>query len=66
MEKKKKRHSKSVLLGKEVRIVVNIGNLTIKYIGVLKELGDWVNLKTKDGTKLINKSDCVLIEEVKQ
>jgi hypothetical protein len=64
MEKKKKRPS--VLIGKNVRIVVNIGNLTIKYTGILKELGDWVFLKTKDGVKLINKSDCVLIEEVRQ
>ena len=65
MEKKKKRPSKNILIGKNVRIVVNIGNLTIKYTGILKELGDWVFLKTKDGVKLINKSDCVLIEEIK-
>jgi hypothetical protein len=66
MEKKKKRPSKSMLIGKDVRIVVNIGNLTIKYTGVLKQLGDWVMIKTKEGVKLINKSDCVLIEEIRQ
>lgn len=60
----KKKH-KSPLVGKEVRIVVNLGNLTIKYTGILKELDEWVTLKTKEGIKLINKSDCVLIEEVK-
>ena len=63
MEKKKK--LPNVLIGKNVRIVVNLGNLTIKYTGVLKDLGDWVLVKTEEGTKLINKSDCVLIEEVK-
>ena len=65
MEKKKKKHSKNVLIGKNVRIVVNIGNLTIKYTGVLKELGDWVLIETKEGLKVINKGDCVLIEEIK-
>ena len=65
MEKKKK-HSKNVLIGKDVRIVVNIGNLTIKYTGILKDLGDWVLLETKEGLKVINKGDCVLIEEIKQ
>ena len=66
MEKKKKKHSKNVLIGKDVRIVVNIGNLTIKYMGVLKDVGDWVTLETKEGLKVINKGDCVLIEEIKQ
>ena len=65
MKKKKKRAKKSVLVGKDVRVVVNLGNLTIKYRGTLKELGDWVVIKNKEGVKLINKSDCILIEEFK-
>lgn len=64
-KKRKKRATKSVLVGKDVRVVVNLGNLTIKYRGELKELGDWVVIKTKEGVKLINKSDCILIEEFK-
>ena len=64
-KKKKKRATKSVLVGKDVRVVVNLGNLTIKYRGTLKELGDWVVIKNKEGVKLINKSDCILIEEFK-
>jgi len=65
MEKKKKRLKKNPLVGKDVRVVVNLGNLTIKYRGILKMLEDWVVLETKDGIKLINKSDCILIEEFK-
>lgn len=61
----KKKRKKVKLIGKEVRVVVNIGNITIKYIGILKNLEDWVQLKTKDGIKLINKSNCILIEELK-
>ena len=64
MEKRKK--NKNMLIGKEVRVIVNLGNLTIKYIGILSELDDWVLLKTKEGVKLINKGDCILIEEIKQ
>ena len=63
MEKKKK--VPNVMIGKEVRVVVNLGNLTIKYTGILKDLGDWVFIKTEEGTKLINKNDCILIEEAK-
>ena len=48
-KKRKKRATKSVLVGKDVRVVV----------------GDWVVIKTKEGVKLINKSDCILIEEFK-
>jgi hypothetical protein len=66
MQKKKKKSSKNVLIGKDVRIVVNLGNLTLKYRGILKELDDWVIVKTNEGVKLINKGDCVLIEEFKQ
>jgi len=64
-KKKKKKAGKSFLIGKDVKIVVNLGNLTIKYRGILKELGDWVVVETKDGIKLINKGDCILIEEFK-
>jgi hypothetical protein len=63
--KSEKKSKKVSLVGKEVRVVVHLGNITIKYIGILKSLDDWVQLKTKDGIKLINKGDCVLIEEVK-
>ncbi|MFH0929129.1 MAG: hypothetical protein V1818_02105 [Candidatus Aenigmatarchaeota archaeon] len=62
---KRKSSKKSTLMGKHVRIVVNLGNLTIKYDGILKELDDWVIVDTKEGIKLINKNDCVLIEEFK-
>jgi hypothetical protein len=61
----KKKKTKSKLIGKKVRVVVNIGNLTIKYNGVLKKLNEWVTIKTEDGTKLINKGSCALIEEAK-
>ncbi len=64
-KKTKKKSKKISLIGKEVRVVVHLGNVTIKYIGVLKKLEDWVHLKTKEGIKLINKGDCVLIEEFK-
>jgi Ni2+-binding GTPase involved in maturation of urease and hydrogenase len=64
-KRKKKRKSKNALVGKDVRIVVNLGNLTLKYRGILKELNDWVVIETKEGVKLINKSDCVLIEKFK-
>jgi hypothetical protein len=64
-KKAKKKSKKSSLIGKEVRVVVHLGNVTIKYIGILQDLEDWVHLKTKDGVKLINKGDCVLIEELK-
>ena len=63
MEKKKK--VPNVMIDKDVRVVVNLGNLTIKYTGVLKDLGDWVLIKTEEGTKMINKNDCILIEELK-
>ena len=62
---KKKHKTKSKLIGKNVRIVVIIGNISIKYNGILKGLDDWVSIKTKDGTKLINKGNCALIEEAK-
>jgi len=65
MQKRKRRVTKSSLIGKDVRIVVNLGNITIKYRGILKELGDWVIVDTNEGIKLINKGDCVLIEEFK-
>jgi hypothetical protein len=64
-KKDKKKSKKTSLKGKEVRVVVHLGNVTIKYLGVLLDLEDWVQLKTKDGIKLINKGDCVLIEELK-
>ena len=63
--KKKKKSKKNPLKGKDVRVVVNLGNITIKYRGILKRLDDWVVLKTAEGIKLINKSDCILIEEFK-
>lgn len=62
---KKKRKTKSKLIGKNVRVVVTIGNISIKYKGILKELEKWVSIKTKDGIKLINKSNCAIIEESK-
>ncbi|MBN2203099.1 MAG: hypothetical protein JW700_02865 [Candidatus Aenigmarchaeota archaeon] len=62
---KGKTTKKNPLMGKNVRIIVNLGNLTIKYAGVLKQLEDWVMVDTKEGVKLINKGDCVLIEEFK-
>lgn len=65
MKKKKKGSKKNPLLGKDVRVVVNLGNMTIKYRGIMKRLDEWVVLDTKDGVKLINKSDCILIEEFK-
>jgi hypothetical protein len=64
-KKSKKKSKKPSLIGKEVRVVVHLGNVTIKYLGTLQDLKDWVQLKTKDGIKLINKGDCVLIEELK-
>ena len=65
-KKKAKKKSKKISpIGKEVRVVVHLGNVTIKYLGTLKGLDEWVVLKTKDGIKLINKGDSVLIEEVK-
>jgi hypothetical protein len=64
-KKDKKKTKKPSLVGKNVRVVVHLGNVTIKYLGVLQDLDDWVQLKTKDGVKLINKGDCVLIEELK-
>ena len=65
-KKKDKKTKKSSLIGKDVRVVVHLGNVTIKYLGVLQDLDDWVQVKTKDGVKLINKGDCVLIEKLKQ
>jgi hypothetical protein len=62
---KKKKAKKPSLVGRDVRVVVHLGNITIKYLGTLQNLDDWVQLKTKDGVKLINKGDCVLIEELK-
>lgn len=64
-KKDKKKTKKPSLVGKNVRVVVHLGNVTIKYLGVLQDLDDWVQLKTKDGIKLINKGDCVLVEELK-
>jgi hypothetical protein len=64
-KKKDKKTKKSSLVGKNVRVVVHLGNVTIKYLGILQDLDDWVQLKTKDGIKLINKGDAVLIEELK-
>lgn len=61
MEKK----TVSKLIGKDVRVIVLVGNISIKYKGILKRLGKWVSLETNDGIKLINKSNCVLIEELK-
>ena len=65
MKKKKKKSKKNPLQGKDVRVVVNLGNITIKYRGILKKLDEWVVLETENGIKLINKSDCILIEEFK-
>ncbi|MFH1473377.1 MAG: hypothetical protein ABIE55_00630 [Candidatus Aenigmatarchaeota archaeon] len=62
---KKKKAKKVSLIGKEVRVVVLLGNVTIKYIGILKGSDDWVKLETKEGIKFINKGDTVLIEEFK-
>ena len=62
---KKKPKIASKLIGKPAKVVVVIGNISIKYKGILKELGDWVSIETKDGIKLINKSNCALIEEAK-
>lgn len=62
---KKGKSKKFSLIGKEVRVVVHLGNVTIKYTGILKKLEEWVHLKTKEGIKLINKGDCILIEEFK-
>ncbi len=59
----KKKSKTSKLIGKPVKIVVIIGNISIKYKGILKKLGDWVSVETKDGIKLINKNNCALIEE---
>jgi hypothetical protein len=61
----KKKSKTSKLIGKNVKIVVTIGNVSIKYRGILRKLGDWVLIETKEGIKLINKSNCVLIEEAK-
>jgi len=61
----KKKRKTSKLIGKLVKVVVIIGNVSIRYKGILKELGDWVSIETKEGIKLINKSNCVLIEETK-
>jgi hypothetical protein len=61
----KKKSKTSKLIGKNVRVVVTIGNVSIKYRGILKKLGDWVSIETKEGIKLINKSNCVLIEKAK-
>ena len=62
---KKKVKGKNILVGKEVRVIVIIGNISIKYKGILQKLNGWVKLKTKEGIKLINKNDCALIEEIK-
>jgi hypothetical protein len=65
VKKKKAKKKKGDLIGKQVRVVVHLGNVTIKYLGVLQASENWVKLKTKDGIKLINKGDTVLIEELK-
>ena len=51
-------------LNKNVGIVVEIGNATIRLEGKVHSITkDWITIKTKDGLKTIGKGYVILIEE---
>jgi hypothetical protein len=52
-------------VGKKVRIIITLGDVTVPYEGILKYVNKWVILETKKGKMVINADSIVLIEEIK-
>jgi RNase P/RNase MRP subunit p29 len=51
------------LIGKKVRLIVMLGDISVPFEGILKEVNQWIVLETKGKKKIINKDAVVYAEE---
>ncbi|MEM5829662.1 MAG: hypothetical protein QW040_03105 [Candidatus Aenigmatarchaeota archaeon] len=51
------------LIGKRVRLMVIMGDTTLPFEGILKEVDTWVVLEERGKKKVINKDAVIYVEE---
>jgi small nuclear ribonucleoprotein (snRNP)-like protein len=53
------------LVGRKVKVIIVLGDVSAPYEGTLKSVDDWIVLETNKGVKFINTDAITLIEEVR-
>jgi RNase P/RNase MRP subunit p29 len=51
------------LIGKNVRIIISMGDTTMPLDGKIKDVNDWITLEVRGKIRIVNKSAVVYVEE---
>lgn len=51
------------LIGKKVRLIVMVGDTSVPFEGILKEVNQWIVLEIKGKKKIINRDAVIYAEE---